>query len=155
MADTKEKKIRIYKLATEYNLSAESLVEFLKGKGFKVKDHMSQLEDDMITAINAHYKKDIEKAEHHYKKLAEFHKKRTEKASKDAKDEGSIVEAQETTSFDESVEPETILKATEKAVGEVAQIESEKQTQSSVTEETADDASDRKDETEKMSLIPK
>jgi len=44
MADTKEKKIRIYKLATEYNLSAESLVEFLKGKGFKVKNHMSQLD---------------------------------------------------------------------------------------------------------------
>ena len=62
MADTKEKKIRLYKLATEYNLSAESLVEFLKTKGFKVKNHMTQLEDDMITAINAHYKKEIEKA---------------------------------------------------------------------------------------------
>ena len=127
MADTKEKKIRIYKLATEYNLSAESLVEFLKSKGFKVKNHMSQLEEDMIAAINANYKKDIEKAEHHYKKLAEFHKKRTERANKDAKDEGSEVEAQEITETDETVEPETILKATEKAVEEVAQIESEKQ----------------------------
>ena len=74
MADTKEKKIRIYKLATEYNLSADSLVEFLKSKGFKVKNHMSQLNDEMITAINANYKKEIEKAEHHYKKLAEFQK---------------------------------------------------------------------------------
>ena len=75
MAETKEKKIRIYKLATEHNLSAESLVEFLKSKGFKVKNHMSLLDNDMIEAINANYKKDIEKAEHHYKKLAEFHKK--------------------------------------------------------------------------------
>ena len=70
MADTKEKKTRIYKLATEYNLSADSLVEFLNSKGFKVKNHMSLLEDDMIVAINAHYKKDIEKAEHHYKKIS-------------------------------------------------------------------------------------
>ena len=151
MADTKEKKIRIYKLATEYNLSAESLVEFLKSKGFKVKNHMSQLEEDMISAINANYKKDIEKAEHHYKKLAEFHKKRTERANKDAKDEAGEVEAQEITETDETVEPEIILKATEKAVEEVAQIESEKQTQ----EPTLEEASDTKDEKEKISLIPK
>ena len=105
MADTKEKKIRLYKLATEYNLSAESLVEFLKTKGFKVKNHMTQLEDDMITAINAHYKKEIEKAEHHYKKLAEFHKKRAERASKDVKDEGKEVEVQEISEPEETVEP--------------------------------------------------
>jgi len=79
MAETKAKKIRIYKLATEYNLAAESLVEFLKHKGFKVKDHMSILDDNMVEAINSHYKKDIEKAEKHYKKIAEFHKKRAEK----------------------------------------------------------------------------
>ena len=85
MAETKEKKIRIYKLATEHNLSAESLVEFLKSKGFKVKNHMSLLDKDMVEAINANYKKDIEKAEHHYRKLAEFHKIRTERANKDAK----------------------------------------------------------------------
>jgi Ni,Fe-hydrogenase maturation factor len=87
MADTKEKKTRIYKLATEYNLSADSLVEFLNSKGFKVKNHMSLLEDDMIDAIHVHYKKEIEKAQHHYKKLAEFHQKRAERAIKDAQEE--------------------------------------------------------------------
>ena len=152
MADTKEKKIRIYKLATEYNLSAESLVEFLNSKGFKVKNHMSQLEDDMITAINANYKKDIEKAEHHYKKLAEFHKQRAERANKDAKDEGKEVEIQEITEPDEAVESDTILKATEKAVEEVAHIESEKQTQKPDAEKAA---SDTKEEKEKQSRIPK
>ena len=158
MADTKEKKIRLYKLATEYNLSAESLVEFLKTKGFKVKNHMTQLEDDMITAINAHYKKEIEKAEHHYKKLAEFHKKRAERASKDVKDEGKEVEVQEISEPEETVEPETIIKATEKAVEEVAQIESEKQAQQPVgdqPEETVEAISDTKDEKEKLSRIPK
>ena len=76
MADTAAKKTRVYKLATEYNLSADTLVEFLTSKGFKVKNHMSLLDDDMIESIHTHYKKDIEKAESHYKKLADFHKKR-------------------------------------------------------------------------------
>ena len=103
MADTKEKKIRIYKLATEYNLSADTLIEFLKSKGFKVKNHMSLLDEEMIDAINAHYKKDIEKAEHHYKKLAEFHKKRAERAIKDAKEEGKEIEVEETIPTEEPV----------------------------------------------------
>ena len=158
MAETKEKKTRIYKLATEYNLSSDSLVEFLNGKGFKVKNHMSLLEDDMIAAINAHYKKDIEKAEHHYKKLAEFQKKRAERAIKDAKEDGKQVEVQETLPESESVEPESILKATEKAVEELAQIESEKQVQPSLEEKTADSveaAKETKDEKEKESRVPK
>ena len=114
MADTKDKKIRIYKLATEYNLSAETLVEFLTDKGFKVKNHMSLLDDEMIDAINTNYKKDIEKAEHHYKKLADFHKKRAERAIKDAKEEGKEIEVPETLPTEEPVEQESILKATEK-----------------------------------------
>jgi len=158
MADTKEKKTRIYKLATEYNLSADSLVEFLNSKGFKVKNHMSLLEDDMIAAINAHYKKDIEKAEHHYKKLAEFHKKRAERAVKDAKDEGKEIEMPETFPVAESVEPESILKATEKAVEEVAHIESEKHVLQPPEEKVSvSDASvlEAKEDKEKESKVPK
>jgi len=158
MADTKEKKTRIYKLATEYNLSADSLVEFLNSKGFKVKNHMSLLEDDMIAAINANYKKEIEKAEHHYKKLAEFHKKRAERAIKDAKEDGKEIEVQETFPAAESVEPESISKATEKAVEEVAQIESEKQVQPLQGEkasEGVESVSETKDDKEKESRVPK
>jgi len=158
MADIKEKKTRIYKLATEYNLSADSLVEFLNSKGFKVKNHMSLLEDDMIAAINAHYKKDIEKAENHYKKLAEFQKKRAERAIKDAKEDGKEVEVPETLPESESVEPESILKATEKAVEEVAQIESEKQVQQPLGEkaaESVESVSELKDDKDKEGRIPK
>ncbi|MCW8803289.1 MAG: translation initiation factor IF-2 [Ignavibacteriaceae bacterium] len=158
MADTKEKKTRIYKLATEYNLSADSLVEFLNSKGFKVKNHMSLLEDDMIEAINAHYKKDIEKAEHHYKKLAEFHKKRAERAIKDAREEGKEIEELEILPAAESVEPESIIKATEKAVEEVAQIESEKQVQPPSDEKAAESVesdSGIKEDKEKESRVPK
>jgi len=157
MAETKEKKIRIYKLATEYNLSADSLVEFLNSKGFKVKNHMSQLDEEMISAINAHYKKDIEKAEHHYKKIAEFHKKRVERANKDANEEGEETEVQETETPSEAVEQDTIEKATEKAVEEVAQIESEKVDQEPAAEpaETKEEVPEEKIEKGKESRIPK
>jgi len=72
MPEAKEKKVRVYKLATEYNLSAENLLEFLQKKGHDVKSHMSIVSDDMIQDINDHFKKDIEKAEKHKKKVAEF-----------------------------------------------------------------------------------
>ena len=37
----------------------------------------------MLTEIKVHFKKDIEKAEQHYKKIAEFNKKRADKSEKD------------------------------------------------------------------------
>jgi len=87
MPEAKEKKVRVYKLATEYNLSAENLLEFLQKKGHDVKSHMSIVSDDMIQDINDHFKKDIEKAEKHKKKVAEFNKKRTEKAEQEEKEQ--------------------------------------------------------------------
>ncbi|MCH7964915.1 MAG: translation initiation factor IF-2 [Bacteroidetes bacterium] len=83
MVEVKSKKIRIYKLASEYNLSADSIVEFLSGEGFKVKTHMSNLNEEMISAVQEHFKKDIEKTQKHYQKLAEFKKIREDKARKD------------------------------------------------------------------------
>jgi translation initiation factor IF-2 len=94
MAEIKSKKPRVYKLASEYNLSADDIVEFLRKKGHDVKSHMSMLSDEMITDINDHYKKDIEKAEKHYKKIAEFNKKREEKVEP-SKEEIAIEEARE------------------------------------------------------------
>ncbi len=74
----KEKKLRLYKFASEVNLSTDSLVEFLQKKGYDVKSHMALLTDEMVTAIHDHFKKDIEKAEKHYKKISEFQRKRGE-----------------------------------------------------------------------------
>ena len=85
MAEAKSKKIRVYKLASEYNLSAEQLIEFLKKKGHEIKSHMSLVSDDMLKDIQDHFKKDIEKAEKHYKKIAEFNKKRTERSEEEEK----------------------------------------------------------------------
>ena len=131
MADAKQKKIRIYNLATEYNLSADNLVEFLREKGFKVKSHMSMLNEEMIASINDHYKKDIEKAEKHYKKIAEFHKKRAEKAIEEAVEAGTEVAVEETTP---DSEPEEI-KITDK-VAEEEESKKEKVVKEEVKDET-------------------
>ena len=108
MAETKQKKVRIYKLASEYNLSAESLVEFLLEKGYKVKSHMSSLTEEMIVDVNEHFKKDIEKAAKHYQKLAEFNKKREQKSrDEEAETEEQAVEA-EVKAKEETSEPAEI-----------------------------------------------
>ena len=103
MAEAKTKKIRIYKLASEYNLAVENLVEFLESKGYKIKSHMSTLTDEMIDEINDHFKKEIEKAEKHYKKIAEFQKKRVEKETEEETDE-----KKEPTEKEEKTEPAEI-----------------------------------------------
>jgi translation initiation factor IF-2 len=80
MSETaKEKKLRLYKFASEYNLSTDSLLEFLHKKGYEVKSHMALLTEEMLADIQSHFKKDIEKAEKHYKKISDFQKKRGDK----------------------------------------------------------------------------
>jgi translation initiation factor IF-2 len=109
MPETKQQKLRLFKLASEYNLSAGTLAEFLTKKGYKIKSHMSLLTDEMLKDINEHYKKDIEKAEKHYKKIAEFNKKRAEKTAED-EDKKAVEQTPESiatsTSKEEEVVPE-------------------------------------------------
>ena len=81
MAEIAEKRKKIYKLATELNLSHETLVEFLRKKGHTVKNHMSSVDDDMMRDILVHFKKDKDTAEKHQRKMAEIKesKKKVEK----------------------------------------------------------------------------
>ena len=81
MAETVEKKKKIYKLATELNLSHETLIEFLKKKGHEVKSHMSSVDDDMMRDILVHFKKEKDVAEKHQRKIQEIRdtKKKSEK----------------------------------------------------------------------------
>ncbi len=74
----KEKKIRLYKFASEYNIPTDAIIDFLQKKGYEVKSHMTLLTEEMESDIRVHFKKDIEKAEKHYKKISEFQKKRGE-----------------------------------------------------------------------------
>ncbi|MCK9281597.1 MAG: translation initiation factor IF-2 [Melioribacteraceae bacterium] len=71
----KNKKLKIYKLAAEYNLSSESIIDHLVKKGFEIKNHMTTISDEMLAEINSHFKKDIEKQEKHKKKIDDYKKK--------------------------------------------------------------------------------
>jgi translation initiation factor IF-2 len=81
MSDTVEKKKKLYKVATELNLSHETLIEFLRKKGHEVKSHMSSVDDAMMRDILVHFKKDKDVAEKHQRKIQEIRetKKRAER----------------------------------------------------------------------------
>jgi len=72
MSEQGVKKVKIFNLAKELNLSSETIIEFLKKKGFEVKSHMSTVTDDMMPVIMGHFKKDKEVADRHQRKLQEF-----------------------------------------------------------------------------------
>jgi translation initiation factor IF-2 len=81
MAETLEKKKKVYKVATELNLSHETLVEFLRKKGYEVKSHMSSVDEEMMREILSHFKKEKDVAEKHQRKIQEIRetRKKTEK----------------------------------------------------------------------------
>ncbi|PIW70613.1 MAG: translation initiation factor IF-2 [Ignavibacteriales bacterium CG12_big_fil_rev_8_21_14_0_65_30_8] len=127
MAETKPKKLKLFKFASEYNLSAKELLEFLKKKDYKVKTIMSTLDDDMIEEITNHYKKDIDKAQKHYKKIAEFKKERIEK------EDDSLTETEDT----------AVKEKEEKKTETVEAIEEEKQ-EKPVKEEPTEEITETK-----------
>lgn len=81
MAETAEKRKKIYKVATELNVSHETLVEFLRKKGYEVKSHMSSVDDAMMREILIHFKKEKDVAEKHQRKIQEIRdsRRRSEK----------------------------------------------------------------------------
>jgi translation initiation factor IF-2 len=86
MAETLERRKKIYKVATELNLSHETLIEFLRKKGHEVKGHMSTVDEDMMRDILIHFKREKDVAEKHHRKIQEIrdNKKRTERKPEEA-----------------------------------------------------------------------
>lgn len=146
MAETKPKKIKIFKFASENNLSAKELVEFLSKKGHKVKSIMSPLSEEMIEDISAHYKKDIDKALKHYKKIAEIKKKKSDKEEKE-KDESTV-----TIESESEPEPETKEETEEKEEVklEVEKEEEEEKKEETVTEEKEEPEVEKSEEEKKF-----
>ena len=68
----KPMKIRIAKLAKEFNLSTETLIEFFVKRGFEVKGPNSAIGDDMLEIAEKHYKKEKNDAERHARKKREY-----------------------------------------------------------------------------------
>ena len=113
MPETAAKKIKIYKLATELNLSSETLIEFLHKKGFEVKSHMSSVDDDMLAAVMGHFKKERDVAERHQRKLQEFRTSRKkEPAEKPEKKQAAEVTPIPSTPVDEQLPSEPAIAST-------------------------------------------
>ena len=84
MAETTGKKKKIYKLATELNISHEVIIEFLRKKGHEVKSHMSSVDEDAMREILMHFKKDKDVAERHQRKIAEIRESKKKKEENEA-----------------------------------------------------------------------
>lgn len=123
MENTKSKKIRIFNLAAEYNIASENLIEFLKRKGFDVKTHMSVVTDDMVSEIHNHFKKDLEKAEKHHKKVEEFQKKLS-KSKEEETEKGEKTPIKKST--EKIKRQESLPKELEENKEEVAEVEQQK-----------------------------
>ncbi len=72
MSEQGSKKIKVFNLAKELNLSSETIIDFLRKKDFDIKSHMSIVTDEMMPVIMGHFKKDKEVADRHQRKLQEF-----------------------------------------------------------------------------------
>lgn len=112
----KTKKLRIYKFAAEYNLSTDSVVDFLKSKDYNVKSHASLLTDEMIEEIRVHFKKDIEKSENHYRKISEFQKSLGKKVEEEEPEPTIEKEEKEPVQEAEPVEEIPVKEIEEKTV---------------------------------------
>ena len=152
MAETAEKKKKVYKVATELNLSHETLIEFLRKKGHEVKGHMSSVDDDMMRDILIHFKKEKDVAEKHQRKIHEIreNKKRAERKAVEEQAEltgkpgAPVVEAAGKVAAEEQVDEELVAEETtasaeasaETASPEAAEMEGALET-AAATEESA------------------
>ena len=140
MAETAVKRIKIYKLATELNLSSETLLEFLHKKGFEVKSHMSSVDDDMLAAVMRHFKKEKDVAERHQRKIQEFRTSRKKEPAEKPEKKQAAEEAPaapppvEEQPLDESVE-ETAAVEPEPTAEVTVQEEAKEPSQPTATEE--------------------
>ena len=119
MTEQTAKKIKIYKLATELNLSSDTIIEFLKKKGFEVKSHMSVATDDMMKAITAHFKKEKDVAERHQRKVQEFRTSR-KKETPEKVEKKAVVEEEPVA---KQAEPEPVEEAVEVEASQAQEVE--------------------------------
>ncbi|MFN3872854.1 MAG: translation initiation factor IF-2 [Ignavibacterium sp.] len=140
MAEEKVKKIRIHKLASEINLSTEVLIDFLRKKGHEVKSIQSLVTDEMLHDIHSHFKKEIEKAAQHTKKVEEFKKKFSSKSDKESREKS--------VSISDEVAVEEPPKEIEKAEQQIQEIETEAVPETEQVEETTAEVSQEQQDVE-------
>ncbi len=72
---------RIFQIAKEFNISHETIINFLNKKGYEIKSHMTLVTDDMYDAIMHHFKKEKESVEKHQKKIETLKKPKISETS--------------------------------------------------------------------------
>lgn len=128
MSETKEKKIRISKVASEYNLSSDLLIEFLKKKGFEARSINTPVTDEMMEAIEQQFKKEIEKAKAHYKKVETIKEKLFGKKEEERQSESEDIANVTPSEQGEEEQPEvayTPLQEIDEAEEEAAPVKTE------------------------------
>jgi len=81
-------KKRVYSVAKEFSVSNETLIEFLHKQGFKVRNHMAPVSDEMYALINENF----QRADETTTKEADFRKKLQEKKIEEEKRRETIRE---------------------------------------------------------------
>lgn len=123
----KSKKVTVRTLATEINISHESLIEFLQKKGFtNVKSIMSKVDGDALDLVMKHFGKEKDVTEKRQKKVAAFKEKRAKTRDDAPVEEGKPAPAAApevpTPSIPAVVTPE---EEPEPAVAEVPEVQTE------------------------------
>jgi len=135
MATTKKpKKYRVYKYASEINISTDAIIDYLKSKEYEVKNHMALLSEEMLADIQSNFKKDIDKSDEHKRRLAKFNEARAEKSEEETSDEE--IEVVEEVSVETVKEPEEA--SVEENEGEEEAIVEEVQAEEKNIEEVAE-----------------
>jgi translation initiation factor IF-2 len=132
MSEQGLKKMKIFNLAKELNLSSETIIDFLKKKGFDVKSHMSSITEEMMPVINGHFKKDKEVAERHQRKIQEFRSTRkkespekielSEKIEKKAPEKEEIPSKEEEPSLQEELVATVVEEIPQPQIEEVEKV---------------------------------
>ncbi len=134
----KPQKLRLYKFAAEYNLSSDMIEEFLKGKGYQINSQNTPLTKEMLEDLNVKFKKEIEKAEDHYRKVSEFNKMR-----QDAPLPEEVTETEVAAKSSEIKAEETVVAEVQaESVEEPDEIGAEAGLKEEIEEEPADDEAD-------------
>ncbi|MBE0645206.1 MAG: translation initiation factor IF-2 [Bacteroidetes bacterium] len=150
----KTSKTRLYKVAKEFNLSHDTLTEFLTKKGYAVKNHMSIIDEEMLELIEKHYKKEKIDAERHARRRKEFdevdRKRRGDEFTDDDMPEVSVPEKPVVVPVEEPVVEEVPVEETSiEVVAEEAVEPAE------AVEETAAEIEEVVAETPELSPVPK
>jgi len=124
------KKIKVYKLATELNLSSDTLIEFLNKKGYEVKSHMSSVTPDMLSAVMSHFKKEKDVAERHQRKLRDFRTSRKKEGPEKPEKKSKGVSEAEVEKAVEEIEVVEAPSGEEQKIAEPKQVQEVPQTES-------------------------